>query len=686
MGGRYIREGRCDSSLRPTKGRRKDHDLNVSHSGVYHKADKSLVMNTKTIFLCLIFFATRNSGSSMTSIVVSTEPQKIVSITQELHELEYYETQVGLWDNKIKADSKDADAWMNYYLACRIVNMLTPQRNPHDLDDIFNDITTEIPSTYEFHYLTYLNGRMDMSLYSHLERAFELDPSRAEVLSHLVNYHAIKGNEAEMTKYNKLWLESGEISTGILNWNYNALIALEENAILLTYGDNDTYPTWMLQQVHDLRQDVKVVNIHLLRKREYIDHVFSACGIKRYPSQQNEEAIWDTDLVPVVDHIFQHTERPVYINVTLPKKIRDNYRDVLYTVGLAFKYSVEAFDNMATLKNNYENKFLTDYLRMGFSYDKSVTVLNSLNVNYLPAFVSLYKHYMRGEEEAKAEQLKQVIYNIGAASGREDEVAKVLEPNIGYKRKIKSHMNIKQLDKKMKKVRPGLWAASVETTNASYEQFLLDLLKEKEFDLLETCKATKIDWLSMLPEVHGHEEERRILENGGGDWPEAPVTNISYEAAVAYCEWLTMVYNGHGKRKKHKEVLFRLPTEEEWEYAALGGKEAAYPWGGYYYKNLKGCYLANFYSSDEDAKPNKHGYISPGLDGGIFLVHADAYFPNEYGLYNTSGNAAEMVQGGLVAKGGSWEDLPADCTIQSKKKINGPSPSLGFRVFMEVIH
>src|SRR5205807_2611833 len=48
-----------------------------------------------------------------------------------------------------------------------------------------------------------------------------------------------------------------------------------------------------------------------------------------------------------------------------------------------------------------------------------------------------------------------------------------------------------------------------------------------------------------------------------------PVANISWRDAVAYCDWLSKSNGGH----------FRLPSEEEWEYAARGRDNRLYPWG-----------------------------------------------------------------------------------------------------------
>ncbi|MBX7218881.1 MAG: SUMF1/EgtB/PvdO family nonheme iron enzyme [Blastocatellia bacterium] len=58
-----------------------------------------------------------------------------------------------------------------------------------------------------------------------------------------------------------------------------------------------------------------------------------------------------------------------------------------------------------------------------------------------------------------------------------------------------------------------------------------------------------------------------------GDFPpgedKIPVTNVSWEDATAYCKWLSQKEN----------LEFRLPTENEWEFAARGEKRRLFPWG-----------------------------------------------------------------------------------------------------------
>jgi len=114
-----------------------------------------------------------------------------------------------------------------------------------------------------------------------------------------------------------------------------------------------------------------------------------------------------------------------------------------------------------------------------------------------------------------------------------------------------------------------------------------------------------------------------------------PVVGVDWKQANAFNDWRTKFWSKYRTALGEPLMdIFRLPTESEWEYASRGGKKLAqYPWGGPYVRNAKGCILANF-------KPGRGNYPE---DGGFYTVRADAYWPNDFGLYNMAGNVAEWT-------------------------------------------
>jgi|688.fasta_scaffold67509_3 sulfatase modifying factor 1 len=114
-----------------------------------------------------------------------------------------------------------------------------------------------------------------------------------------------------------------------------------------------------------------------------------------------------------------------------------------------------------------------------------------------------------------------------------------------------------------------------------------------------------------------------------------PVVGVNWHQAKAFCNWRTSHLNSFYSDMGEPAVTdFRLPTEYEWEYAARAGRDMnKYPWGGPYIKNAKGCSLANY-------KPQRGDYSQ---DGGFYPIRVASYFPNDFGVYDMSGNVAEWT-------------------------------------------
>ncbi|MEZ0447502.1 formylglycine-generating enzyme family protein [Cellulomonas sp. ICMP 17802] len=133
-----------------------------------------------------------------------------------------------------------------------------------------------------------------------------------------------------------------------------------------------------------------------------------------------------------------------------------------------------------------------------------------------------------------------------------------------------------------------------------------------------------------FPPTRGVEQTPWWRQVEGADWrhPEGPqsdvhvradhpAVHVSWTDAVAYTVWAGV----------------RLPTEAEWECAARGGLAGShYPWGDE--REPGGAHRMNVWQGTFPS-------ANTGADGFVGTAPVDAYEPNGFGLYNTTGNVWE---------------------------------------------
>lgn len=156
-----------------------------------------------------------------------------------------------------------------------------------------------------------------------------------------------------------------------------------------------------------------------------------------------------------------------------------------------------------------------------------------------------------------------------------------------------------------------------------------------------------------------------------------PVTNVSYRDIMEFIHKLNEITGLH----------FRLPTEQEWEFAARGGNRVH---GNKYYK----------YAGADN--PIESAWTNWNSNHSIHRV--GELYPNELGLYDMSGNVMEWCADrfqyydkkqsdrdysfysgdNYVCRGGSAMDDPGLCRVSSRMSVseNEAKNYLGFRLAM----
>ncbi|MDZ7363887.1 MAG: SUMF1/EgtB/PvdO family nonheme iron enzyme [candidate division KSB1 bacterium] len=179
-----------------------------------------------------------------------------------------------------------------------------------------------------------------------------------------------------------------------------------------------------------------------------------------------------------------------------------------------------------------------------------------------------------------------------------------------------------------------------------------------------TNKLYKI-FLASLPESEREEHRSSYADDKRFNGDDQPVVGVNWYSAKAYCDWLSkQVASGKSQDEK---LIFRLPKEEEWEWAASGGTRK-YPWGN---------------EDPDETRANYGNYVGHTTSVGAYPAGA-----TPEGLMDMAGNVWEWTESFYrigselrVLCGGAWGSYPqlVACAFRYDLEPDGRVSYIGFR-------
>ena len=213
---------------------------------------------------------------------------------------------------------------------------------------------------------------------------------------------------------------------------------------------------------------------------------------------------------------------------------------------------------------------------------------------------------------------------------------------------------------------------------------------------MDATEVTFLKWRSVKEwaKTNGYDFVNEIEERDV-EKDKYPVTGMTWYDCLKWCnarsekDGLEPVYYVDGKPYKkgvHEPTAdvsksgWRLPTEDEWQYAARGGKIGLrFPWGNAIsHKNASYNGMKNDRSYPYDQSEGEHP-----IYGGFGEAPVASFEPNGYGLYDIVGNALEFTQDSndewVTICGGRIGQLAHFLQIQHHDGCNKTERRCGFR-------
>lgn len=362
------------------------------------------------------------------STIFSANAQEIVnSPMMEDQESSWYKEQATLWQEVVKKNPQNEDAWHNLFKAAFYYEKGKGKQAPMTTE-ICEQMGKAIPDSYRYYYCMYrtqvLLGNPSADEYA--QKAIQHLPSNihGDEINTLIFYILSNGDLDNVNSNNH------QIGINLLNQQfqdkvfserlyrlvYNQFLGMEDNGIEFIIGDRAYFPAIIIQEVLHCHQDKQLVCLPLLWKKTYRTALFKKLGIEEFTDEETyrQKGLHFEDYqADIIKYIIEKTGRNGYFFCSrndIPASLAKN----VYNEGLLYKYSEKPYDNVAIAKRNVETRYHLDYLtEPDFTPDETHIGYELFQLNYSVLLAYLIREYKLSGEKDKAKWLeRQLIGSI----------------------------------------------------------------------------------------------------------------------------------------------------------------------------------------------------------------------------------------------------------------------------------
>lgn len=212
-------------------------------------------------------------------------PERIVSQRQVIYDSTTYAKLALLWEKYYNVYPSE-DAYANWMYAARYANL-------GNYESTLNKGVEKFPSNPTLLYLQGLTkkyGSDNLEGRQLMERAAALDPNYMDPWYGLVVEYLANGDRENADAALRRLLNGRAVGDEIMDFCFNMIASMDSNAIVITNGDNDTYPGWILSRIIRFRPDVNIVNRSLLNTDWYPSLIVKE-GVPAFISQADRDSL-----------------------------------------------------------------------------------------------------------------------------------------------------------------------------------------------------------------------------------------------------------------------------------------------------------------------------------------------------------------------------------------------------------